>query len=239
VRELERLDRGRRRLADHVQLAFQRVRHDHVGATADEDLAQHRLLGAHRGRHRHLAIDGHVAPAEQHLAFGPHCALELLFAGETRRVLLRQEDLADAVFAGWWQGDARRSHLGAEIFVGDLDQDARAVAHQLVGADGAAVVEVLEDLQTLRNDRVRALALDVRHEADATGIVLARRVVQPARSCGGDVGHRGGLPLVGRAHGNSFSALEKPKTKPASPKGQIHLNGVSTCYEDCIEMVRI
>jgi hypothetical protein len=30
------------------------------------------------------------------------------------------------------------------------------------------------------------------------------------------------LPLVGRAHGDSFSALENPKTKPACQEGQTH-----------------
>ena len=51
--------------------------------------------------------------------------------------------------------------LGAVEVVGDLDQDAGAVAHQLVGADRAAVVEVLEDLQSLLDDSVGLLALDV------------------------------------------------------------------------------
>ncbi len=137
-------------------------------------------------------------------------------------MFLGQEDLADAVFAGRRQLDADGGHLGAEVFVGDLDQDARAIAHQLVGADGAAMVEVLEDLQALRDDRMRALTLDVRHETDAAGIVLVGGVVHPARGGGGDVGHRGGLPLVCRAHGGSFSALENPKTKPALPQGQTH-----------------
>ena len=94
-------------------------------------------------------VDRHVAPAEHDLAFGLDRALELLLAGEARGVLLRQEDHADAVFAGRRQLDALLRHLLAVEAVGDLDQDAGAVAHQLVGADRAAVVEVLEDLQTL------------------------------------------------------------------------------------------
>jgi hypothetical protein len=39
--------------------------------------------------------------------------------------------------------------------VGNLDQDARAVAEQRVGADRAAMVEVGEDLQRLADDGVR------------------------------------------------------------------------------------
>jgi hypothetical protein len=69
-------------------------------------------------------------------------------------------------------------HLFAVQRVGHLDQDAGAVAHQLVGAHRAAVVQVLQDLQRMGDDGVALLALDVRHEADAAGVVLMRRVVQ-------------------------------------------------------------
>ena len=77
--------------------------------------------------------------------------------------------------------DALRRHLGAVELVGDLDQDAGAVAHQRVGADRAAVVEVLEDLQALLDDRVRLLALDVGDEADAAGVVLVGRRIEARR----------------------------------------------------------
>jgi hypothetical protein len=127
---------------------------------------------AHGGRHRHLAVDRHVAPAEQHLALGLDGALHLLFAGQAGGVFLGQEDHADAVFAGRGQRDALLGHLFAVQRVGQLDQDAGAVAHQLVRAHRAAVVQVLEDLQALQDDGVALLALDVGHEADAAGVVL-------------------------------------------------------------------
>ena len=47
VRQLQRLDRAAGGLADDVELALQRVGHDDVGAAADEDLPDHRFLGAH------------------------------------------------------------------------------------------------------------------------------------------------------------------------------------------------
>ena len=102
-----------------------------------------------------------------------------------------------------WQLDALGGHLGAVELVGDLDQDACAVAHQLVGADRAAMVEVLEDLQALRHDVVRAPALDVRDEAHAAGVVLAGGVVQASPGGGGDV-DQGGMLGGGHAHGESF-----------------------------------
>jgi hypothetical protein len=149
VLQAQALDGGAGRLADHVQLALQRVLHDDVGAAADEHLLQDRLLLAHGGRHRHLAVDRHVAPAEQHLAFGLDGALELLLAGQAGGVLLGQEDHADAVFAGRRQLDALLGHLFAVQRVGQLQQDAGAVAHQLVRAHRAPVIQVLQDLQRL------------------------------------------------------------------------------------------
>ena len=62
--------------------------------------------------------------------------------------------------------------------VGKLDQDAGAVAHQRIGADRAAVIEVLQDLQALGDDVMRFSALDVHDEANAARIVLIARIVQ-------------------------------------------------------------
>jgi len=59
-----------------------------------------------------------------------------------------------------------------------MDQDAGAIAHQLVGTHGAAVVDVLEDLERLGDDRVGLVSLDVGHEAQAAGVMLLRGVVQ-------------------------------------------------------------
>ena len=93
-------------------------------------------------------------------------------------MFLGQEDHADAVFAGRRQLDALFGHLRAVQRVGHLDQDAGAVAHQRIGPHGATVVEVLEDLQRVGDDGVALLALQVRHEAHAAGVVLLGRVVQ-------------------------------------------------------------
>ena len=169
------------RLADHIQLALERIGHHHVRAAADEDLADHRFLGAHRRRHRHLGVGRHIAPAEDHLAFGSYRALDLLLAGQARCVLLRQEHHADPEFAGRRQLDALLRHLFPVVLVRHLDQDAGAVAHQLVGTDRTAVIEVLQDQQTLFDDRMAFLALDMGDETDAAGIVFIGRVVHTLR----------------------------------------------------------
>ena len=59
-----------------------------------------------------------------------------------------------------------------------LKQNARAVAGVLLATTRAAVIEVLQNLQTLLDDRVGLLPLDVRDEADAAGIVLKTRIVE-------------------------------------------------------------
>jgi hypothetical protein len=71
-------------------------------------------------------------------------------------VFLGQEDHAHAVLAGRRQLHALGGHLGAVELVGDLDQDAGAVAHQLVGTHRTPVVQVLQDLQALLDDACAA-----------------------------------------------------------------------------------
>ena len=63
--------------------------------------------------------------------------------------------MATRVVAGGRQVEALAVGPVAQQGVGDLDQAAGAVADQRVGADGAAVVEVDQDLQAA-GDRPRA-----------------------------------------------------------------------------------
>jgi hypothetical protein len=116
-------------------------------------------------------------------------------------------------------------HLGAVELVGDLDQDAGAVAHQLVGADRAAVVQVLQDLQPLLDDGVRLDALDVGDEADAAGVVLEiigdRDDRHPCTTGTGRVGRRAGRPArrgcAGRPARASTSATKAGEPATQAP----------------------
>ncbi len=92
--------------------------------------------------------------------------------------VLRHEPVADAVVPDRRQFDALLRHLLAEEAVGNLHQHAGAVAHQRIGADGAAMGEVLEHGQTVLDDLVRLHALHLGDEADAAGIVLVARIVE-------------------------------------------------------------
>ena len=66
----------------------------------------------------------------------------------------------------------------AEERIGNLDQYAGAVAHQRIGAHGATMVEIDQELEPLADNGMRLRTLDVGDKADATGIVLVTRVVQ-------------------------------------------------------------
>ncbi len=74
-------------LADHVQLALKGVGDHHVGAAADEDLADHRLLGLDRGRHGHRRIGSarRASPGRPGLRHGRR-ARSLLRRRDGRRV---------------------------------------------------------------------------------------------------------------------------------------------------------
>jgi hypothetical protein len=98
-----------------------------------------------------------------------------------QRFVARHEPVADAIFAGRWQLDALIGHLLAEESVGDLHQHARAVAHQRIRSDSAAMRQVFEHEQPVLDDLVRLDALHLRDEADAAGVMLVTRVVKAAR----------------------------------------------------------
>ena len=164
--------------ANHIQLALQRVLYDHIIATTDEDLLQNWLFFAHGRRHRHVAIDRHITPAQQHLALSLDRTFHLLLASQARCVLFRQKDHANAVFAGCRQGHTLLGHLFTVQRVGQLNQNTRAVTHQLISTHRAPMVQILQDLQSVFDDVVGFLALDMRHKAHAASIMLLATGVQ-------------------------------------------------------------
>ena len=143
------------------------------GAAAEEDLADRRERRAREvaevvGRHRH------VAPAEERETRGLRVALDQLAAagGVPRR--RGEKDHADAVRAGGGEGDPEPAGLGAQEAVGDLQQQAGAVAGGLVAADRAAVLEVHEHAHPVLDHLVERDAVEPRDEADAA--VAPRRL---------------------------------------------------------------
>ena len=170
--QLEVLNRPAGGFSNDVQLTFKRVLHDHVIATANEDLPQDGLFFAHGRRHWHVSVDRHVAPAQKHLTFKPDGALHGLLASQAGRVFFGQKHHANAVFARRRQLDALQGHFFAVQRIRQLNQNTSTVAHQLVCADCAPVVEVFEDLQTLLHDGVALMAFNMRHKAHTASVVL-------------------------------------------------------------------
>ncbi len=59
-----------------------------------------------------------------------------------------------------------------------LDYDSRPIARIGLAAASAAMIEVQQKLQSLTDNGVRFLSLDVDHKSDATGIVFELWIVQ-------------------------------------------------------------
>jgi hypothetical protein len=64
--------------------------------------------------------------------------------------------------------------------MGDLQEDAGAVAGLWVAASGATMGKAAEHFERLLDDGATLLALDVRHEPDAARVVLHLWVVETA-----------------------------------------------------------
>ena len=164
------------RLAQDVELSFQRVGIDNARAGADEYLAHHGLdvlgrLGQPRVIHRN------VAPAEQDLAFVANGAFDHRLAGTAAGVAARQEYHADTVLSRRGQGDLLSRHFLAEERIRNLDQNAGTVAQQGIVARCSAMFEIFQNQQPLLDDGVAFLVLDMGNKTDATGVMFIGRVV--------------------------------------------------------------
>ena len=160
-------------LADHEQPALEArrgVRAVEVRAAADEQLLE--LRGDRGG----VPADGpqvglHRAPAQHGLALFHDDALDQRAQDTAQRLVRGQEHQPGAVGALRRQ---RKRHGLPEETVRHLHEDARAVTRVGVGAGGAAVFEVDQQVERVPHDGVRADALDMGDEADAAGVVLVR-----------------------------------------------------------------
>ena len=167
--------------ANNVELAFESVLVWRLGAAADENLANRRLIGLDALAQAGI-VSRHLAPAQHHQAFLDRDAFQGRHAGFEANRLSGQEDVASSVFARRWQLDTQRSGLLAQQPIGSLNQNAGAVSGQGVGTDGTPVVEIDQDLESLANDFVALAILDVGYEADAAAIMFIFAVVHAGLS---------------------------------------------------------
>jgi hypothetical protein len=94
-----------------------------------------------------MAVDRHVAPAEQHLAFGLRTARSISSSQARREAIPWAGRPCPTPYSpgGGRSRPAWPSLRGRSV--GDLDQDAGTVAHQRVGTHRTTVIQVLQDLQ--------------------------------------------------------------------------------------------
>jgi hypothetical protein len=166
-----------RLLADGEQLALECVLIGAAFAAPDDRLANHGHLVQY-GLAQTRRVDGHIAPANQLLTFLDDQLFEMGHGKVARSRITRQEAHGDAIMTRLRQSDARAGGPVTQQIVGNLNQDAGAIAQQRVGAHRAAMIDLQQYLETTRNGLVRLLALDVRNESDATCVMLIARIVQ-------------------------------------------------------------
>src|SRR5262245_32609068 len=82
---------------------------------------------------------------------------------------------------GLGQGDAERRAGLAQELMRDLHENAGAVAGERVGSGGAAMGQVLEDLQPVLDDLAAWPAFEIGDETDAASIALVLRIVESLR----------------------------------------------------------
>src|ERR1022692_2048350 len=213
VAKLERLHRVPGFLADDVELAFERVLIERVRAARNEDLTHHRLdlLGA-LGQTR--VVGGYVTPAEEHLAFTGNGTFDFLLARHSRGRRPRQENHPHAILYRHRQRKSLSLTGAAKKGLGKLNQNAGAGALERIGPRRASMSQIFEDLQRSRDNRVAFFAFGMGDEAQTTGVMLVRGIVQTL-TCGRQPGGSGAV-LV---HEVLFDRLSH--TAPAAPRYEI------------------
>ena len=124
-----------------------------------------------------IALDRHIAPAKKPSAlFADH-------SGKERLTLLprigigREKYHPDAILSGIGQRHPYIAGRALEEFVRDLKQNPGAVSGARVTTLRPPMTQVLKNLESLLNNGMGLLALDVDDKAYPTGVFLLLRVV--------------------------------------------------------------
>ena len=154
-------------------------------------------LTLERCRAEFRVVDWKGAPADQAKSLRGHLGLDCSLACLDCALVLREEHDPRSVAACGWQ---RSTQLGlgslAQEAVWHASEDASAVARGGVAATATAVGHAHKHHVRIADDLVTRRAFEARRHADATGIDLARRIIQalPPRKARqrGRVGWTGG-----------------------------------------------
>ena len=160
--------------ADDVELALERLLIDDLVRRPDQDLADRR--SRRPGGHPDVAlVHGDLAPVQYPLTLGGDRLLDQRLELGPALGVGRQVADADAVQAALGKLDPRDR---AEERVRNLQEDAGAVSGARICPLGATMLEVLERVERLLDYRVGRLAAQLRHERDATRVMLVGGVVE-------------------------------------------------------------
>ena len=127
---------------------------------------------------QNLRAGGHFPPAQEGQAFLLADDLKQLFRLIARKLLLREEEHADAVLPLAAKSDSDLCRRLPEELMADLKQNAHAVAGFALGVLTGPVFQVLHDLQRIVKGLVTLAALDVHNRADAAVVMLVPGIVQ-------------------------------------------------------------
>ena len=129
---------------------------------------------------QNLRVHGHLPPAQESHAFLLGHQFELSLGLPAFQTIPRQEEHAHAVVPPSGQGDARLRRRPGKKRVGDLGEYAHPVAGLTLGILARPVLQLLHDLQGIVHCLMTGPALYVHHGANAAGVMLEFRAVQPS-----------------------------------------------------------
>ena len=152
-----------------------------VRVAGDEDLPLNRFDRLHPLAEARI-VDRIVTPTDKDLALGDDGLFDDRFDLRARGGVARHEELPNRVMAGFGQLQSERVAFNRKELVRNLRQHAAAIAERRVGAGGAAVVEIDENLQALLQNGVRLAAAHVGHDADAARVAFVGGIVKTLRA---------------------------------------------------------
>ena len=127
---------------------------------------------------QNFGMDRHVPPAQEVHALLVNDNLQHLLRLGPFELVLGEEEHAHAVVPLLPQGEALLLRPAAEQPVGNLEQDAHAVAGLSGGVLAGPVLQLFYDFQGVVHSAIGSAPLDVHHRADAAGVVLKLGTIQ-------------------------------------------------------------
>ena len=175
--EAERFDRVERAFANHIELALQRLSIVDSDAAFDKNLAN-RGHAASRDIAAFSLGDRNGAPSQDALPFFADDLLKGGLAGGALIGIEGQKCLPYSVVARLREIEPALVRLALQELVRKLDEDSSAVSGARIASACSAMRQVVEHLQRLEHDVVRALAGYIDDKSNSACVVLMRRVVQ-------------------------------------------------------------